>query len=473
VVEKPIEFRAQVGKQRMFLASEADIAIYGGSRGGGKTYALLLEPLRHVRSKLFAAVVFRRTYPQVMQEGGLWDTSAKIYPYAGATGSRGTMRWDFPSGATVTFHHMANEDNRHNWLGAQVPLICFDQLETFTQKQFDAMLACNRDSNGIVTPYIRATCNPEPDCWLSRFISWWWDQDTGYAIEERAGVLRWVVRVGDSLEWSESFEELQRAHPMLRPKSVTFIPANVEDNKALLESDPNYLSNLMALPLVERERYLHGNWKIKASSGTMFRREWFITTDERPARAQFCRFWDMAATPDTTNKNADWTCGALVGLVDGVWHICHMIRFRGTPKTNEDTIRQTAKIDPTGTLIRMEEEGGASGKSVVDHYARNVLTGLDFRGVRPRSDKVTRAGPFSSAAQNGNVRLVSGTWNSDLLDELEVFPEGSHDDQVDAVTGAMSCLIQARGGIAIASRGFYDIGRGQMVSAVRSGRALV
>ena len=73
----------QPGPQERFLASSSDIAIYGGSAGGGKTWALLMEPLRHVHNPDFGAVFFRRSTVQIRNEGGLWDESAKLYPSAG------------------------------------------------------------------------------------------------------------------------------------------------------------------------------------------------------------------------------------------------------------------------------------------------------------------------------------------------------------------------------------------------------
>ena len=73
-----VVFRPQKGKQEKFLACSADICIYGGAAGGGKSYALLLEPLRHIGNKQFAAVTFRRTNPQILSPGGLWSESFNI-----------------------------------------------------------------------------------------------------------------------------------------------------------------------------------------------------------------------------------------------------------------------------------------------------------------------------------------------------------------------------------------------------------
>ena len=122
----------QPGPQQLFLSSPADIAIYGGAAGGGKTFAELLEPLRHVGNKDFGAVIFRRTTPQITNEGALWDDSLKLYPLLGAKPNQGDLYWTFPSGATVSFKHLEHDKTVLNWQGSQIPLIAFDELCHFT-----------------------------------------------------------------------------------------------------------------------------------------------------------------------------------------------------------------------------------------------------------------------------------------------------------------------------------------------------
>lgn len=123
-----------------------------------------------------------------------------------------------------------------------------------------------------VTPYVRATCNPDPDSWVKPFIQWWIDPETGYAIQERSGVLRWMIRSGDTVVWFDSQGEAKKyldgcGNTETIPISVTFIASTVYDNKILLEKNPEYLSNLNALSTVEREQLKNGNWNVKVTNG--------------------------------------------------------------------------------------------------------------------------------------------------------------------------------------------------------------
>lgn len=127
-----LRFRAQPGRQQLFLTSPADITIYGGAAGGGKSYGLLLEPLYHHEVPGFTAIVFRRNYPQITMPGGLWTESMNIYPYFDGVPRKGALDWTFPSSATVTFRHMDREQDKYTYQGAQVCLVCFDQLEEFS-----------------------------------------------------------------------------------------------------------------------------------------------------------------------------------------------------------------------------------------------------------------------------------------------------------------------------------------------------
>jgi hypothetical protein len=177
------------------------IAIYGGAAGGGKTWALLMEPIYHIKTVPgFGAVIFRRTFPEITNEGGLWDNSYELYLQLGGKPNQTDLSWEFPPyGNMIKFAHMQHEHDRFKWHGAQIPLIGFDELTTFTATQFFYMLSRNRSTCGV-TPYLRGTTNPDADSWMAKFIGHWIDSD-GYAIPERSGEVHWFVRVDDTPVW--------------------------------------------------------------------------------------------------------------------------------------------------------------------------------------------------------------------------------------------------------------------------------
>lgn len=445
-VTEPI--RPQPGPQERFLASSADIAIYGGSAGGGKTWALLLEPLRHIANPEFGAVFFRRNTTQIRNEGGLWDESEKLYPAVGAAPKSHVLQWTFPSGANVTFAHLEHDKTAFSYQGSQIPLICFDELTHFSQKQFWYLLSRNRSMSGV-RPYVRATCNPDADSWVAEFIAWWIDQDTGLAIPERSGVVRWFIRSGETIVWADQPEELADytmpneagEQVPIPPKSATFIAAKLTDNKALMAADPAYMANLMALSRVDRERLLGGNWKIRPSAGLYFKREWVEVIDAAPAGLRAVRGWDLAATPENGENDPDWTTGTKMGADNaGNYYVLDHVFERLSPNGVERLIRNTASQDGEAVQIDLPQDPGQAGKAQVAALAK-MLAGYNVRSKTVTGDKVTRFSPFSAQAEAGNVYVVRGAWNERWFTELENFPpESGHDDDADSTAQAFNAL---------------------------------
>ncbi|MBU3640007.1 phage terminase large subunit [Polynucleobacter sp. AP-RePozz3-80-G7] len=441
------EIQPQPGPQTQFLATSADIAIYGGAAGGGKTWALLLEPLRHVVTNTeFAAVFFRRNTVQVRNPGGLWDESNKLYPLMYAKPVSHVLEWHWPKGGRVKFAHLEHENTKLDWQGAQIPLICFDELTHFSRSQFFYLLSRNRSMSGV-KPYIRATCNPDADSWVAELIEWWIDQKSGLAIPERSGVVRWFIVINDKILWGDSAQELIEKYgsvdlpsdheEQVHPKSLTFISAKLSDNKALLKSDPNYLANLKALPAVEQARLLGGNWKIRPAAGLYFRREWCEIVDAIPSGTRFVRYWDLAATPKTEGNDPDWTIGVKLGHnpVTGLYYVAHVVRLRDTSLKVENSIINMASSDTSACRIGLPQDPGQAGKSQAS-YLIGKLAGYTVTARPERGSKIIRFGPFSAQAQAGNVKILRGSWNEAFFTSLEGFPDANHDDDVDACGGA-------------------------------------
>ena len=443
-----IEIRPQAGPQEQFLASPADIVFYGGAAGGGKTFALLIEPLRHIHNSNFRAVTFRRTFPQITNPGGLWDESVKLYSMMGAKSNQSDMSWTWPSGAKHQFAHMQHAKNRLDWQGAQIVLLSWDELPHFERIMFFYMLSRMRSTSGV-RPYIRATMNPVPPDdeiggWIHEFVGWYIDKD-GWAIPERCGVVRWFIVVDDSLRWADTPAELTDEFPESQPKSFTFIKSSVYDNAALLAADPGYLANLMALPMVEREQLLGdkergGNWLVKPTAGKVFNRSWFEIVDAVPDGGYTVRFWDLAASEKKMAKDdPDFTAGVKMKRIGNMYYILDCFEERLDPARTDTAMLNIANQDGKSVWVRWEEEGGASGKRDSRSIA-TMFNGYDARGIKPQGDKITRARGLSSQSLAGNVKLLRASWNERWLTHMHGQPDLAHDDIMDASSGAYNEL---------------------------------
>lgn len=472
------EIGAQAGPQYDFLCSTADIAIYGGQAGGGKSFALLLDPLRFTSVRGFGAVIFRRESTDLTQEGGLWDEAMKIYPFVGGRPreSQGKLDFRFFGLSRISFSHLQTEDTVQKKMGGQIAMIGFDELTHFTEKQFWLMLSRNRSTCGV-KPYVRATCNPNADSWVAKLIDWWIDPITGFPISkrwwdrvsdeyvgvERSGVLRWLVKLDDALNWFDSREEAEQwcaeRNLKIRPKSVTFIPASVYDNPALLQKDPDYIGNLQAQNRIDRARLLEGNWKVRAQAGLVFQRTDFqIMTLKEWTRLQkdvvkTVRRWDFAGTEakrarDPGKMSAkllndpDWTAGVKASMLkNGDIVITDLIRDRLTPGKVEELVAATAKKDGKKCTVWIPEDPGQAGKAQVEHYAKRVVPTFILRSERETGSKLLRVDGYSAYVEHGHVYILEGAWNDTFLSEHDAFPsEGVHDDIVDAAGGAYRAL---------------------------------
>lgn len=353
----------------------------------------------------------------------------------------------------MKFAHLEHENTVLDYQGAQIPYIGFDELTHFEESQFLYMLSRNRSMSGV-KGYIRATTNPDADSWVRKFIDWWIGED-GFPIRERSGKLRWFVRIENELHWADTqdskvFEDLRTVYGRdnIIPLSLTFIPSLLDDNQVLVKADPAYRAKLLAMPRVERERLLLGNWDTRPSSGTFFKKQYFTVypalTNTRVVRQ--IRYWDRAATkPSEANPNPDYTVGIKLGQLEhGGWVVLDMVRFRGTPLEVERAVRNTALQDGYQCEIGLEQDPGSAGISDVENMVRK-LGGFIVRVFKPTKDKITRAMPVSAQCEHGFVCVLQAPWNSEFFMELETFPsEGTsaHDDIVDALSGSFNALAQ-------------------------------
>ena len=387
-------------KQATFLLLPQREAFYGGAGGGGKSDALLMAALQYVDVPGYAAIIFRRTFPDLTLPGALLDRAREWLAGTDAQWKGHEHTWQFPGGGTVTFGYLEHDTHKYRYASAEFQYIGFDELTHFQEAQYRFLFSRLRRREGLTVPLrMRSASNPGS-------VGHQWVKQRFIIEGPAAG----------------------------RP----FIPAKLSDNPYLDRA--SYMTSLQELDPLTRLQIMEGDWDA-AAEGQLFKREWFPIVPEWPRQAKRVRFWDLAGTDPKPGTDPDWTAGGLVAEWRGQYTICDMKRVRTTPMGVEALIKQTAQLDGREVEIWIEQEPGSSGKVTIDHYQREVLKGYAVHGLRSTGSKVVRAQPVSSAAEAGNVALLEGPWITAFLDEVVLFPGGPHDDQVDTISGAVSVLM--------------------------------
>jgi predicted phage terminase large subunit-like protein len=387
-------------KQAAFLLLPHLEAFYGGAGGGGKSEALLMAALQYVDVPGYAALILRRSFTDLSLPGALMDRAHEWLDPTDATWHDRDKTWSFPSGATLTFGYLELERDKYRYQSAELHFVAFDELTEFSHSQFRFLFSRLRRKEGVRVPLrMRAASNPG----------------------------------GLGHDWVKQRYGIGQGGIPDRP----FIPARLEDNPHI--DREAYERSLAQLDPVTRAQIKTGDWSVR-QAGALFQREWFEIVEAAPAGLRCVRFWDLASTDPKRADDPDWTAGAKVGERDGVYYIMDVRRRRARPLAIEQLVRQTAELDGRAVEVVIEQEPGSSGVNTIEHYQRRVLKGFTCRGHRTSGSKVTRAAPVASAAEAGNVKLVRGPWIEAFLDELEAFPLGAHDDQVDALSGAVEVL---------------------------------
>ena len=287
----PLKIIAQRGCQEKFLASSSDITIFGGSRGGSKSFSLLMESLKDIYNPYYNSILLRNEKDDLLD---LINTSYILYGQMGQYNkSISDMTWYFKNGGKLKFSYLADsyDDFKKRFQGKQYSFIGIDEITHCSYEKFKYLITCNRNAYGIRNRFY-GTCNPDPDSWVRKFIDWWIGED-GLPIDERDGIIRYCFMEGDSPDsiywgntpeevynqckhiidplWKDAYEELGFNKVTMYVKSVTFIQGRLEENIKLIASDPNYAANLSQQNEEQRARDLEGNWNFKATGDDLIK----------------------------------------------------------------------------------------------------------------------------------------------------------------------------------------------------------
>ena len=231
VAEENVIFRPNDGPQTDFLAASETDVLYGGAAGGGKSYAMLVDPLRFAHRGAHRALILRSSMPELRE---LIDKSRELYPKAfpGCKYKEVEKLWNFPSGAKIEFGFLERDADVYRYQGQAYSWIGFDEItHQATEFSWNYLASRLRTTDPEIIPYMRCTANP-------------------------GGVgAHWVKkRYIDPSPPNESFKGSDGL-------SRKFIPARLDDNP-YLASDGRYEQMLKALPATQRRQLLEGDWEV-------------------------------------------------------------------------------------------------------------------------------------------------------------------------------------------------------------------
>lgn len=435
----------QPGSQEVFLNTPADIVLYGGAAGSGKTAALLMDALKHIEDPRFRAVYFRQNTTQL--DGGLWPAAKALFTQFKGEPKENKHEIHFPSGAVIKFAYMELDKHKEGHQGIEYSAVYWDEFTHFKKEQVEYLMTRMR-SGAEGDSYMKCSMNPDRDHFVYSWVEPYLDQH-GYPDPQKCGKIRYFVMDGTNMVSDWDLKKILEQYPLEIPQTYTFIQGTIDDNPILDFLEPKYRGRLENSSPINVARLRYGNWNARAEGSNYFDRTWCEMVDRAPDEKNVIRAWDLAATlPSEVNPNPDWTAGVKMSKAkDGYYYIEHVRRFRDRPSGVETVIMDTAEEDTNKTNVFIPQDPGAAGKSYATSLIRKLVEiGIRARAAPTNKDKVTRFAPFSAAAEAGLVRVVRGEWNDDFFNELEAFTgDGkTKDDQVDATSDAFSKLNEMR-----------------------------
>lgn len=399
-VDDNVIFKPNTGPQTDFLAAPERDVLYGGAAGGGKSYAMLIDPLRFAHKAAHRALILRRSMPELRE---LIDKSRELYPKAfpGCKYKEVEKLWNFPSGAKVEFGFLERDADVYRYQGQAYSWIGFDEITHLpTEFGWNYLASRLRTTDPEITPYMRCTANP-------------------------GGVgATWVKkRYVDPYPPNESFtgeDNLTRK----------FIPARLDDNPYLAE-DGRYEEMLKALPPTQRKQLLEGNWDVNEGAAfTEFEQDVHVITPfEIPIS------WERTKGIDYGYASESSCVWGTIDPSDGTLIIYRELYQKGLTGVDlGDRITQMELSDPysvqgvldTAAWARTGTTGPTVGESLI--RAGHKLRRADKNRIQGK----IQIHEYLKVQQSGRPRLQIFNTCPNLIRELQSIPlDRSNPEDVD------------------------------------------
>lgn len=471
IVEKP---RPCSKRQYLYTASQADVTLFGGAAGSGKSEIAVIDFCPYMRLQNFIGIISRRTTPMLKGAGGILTKCKRTFAreFAGDTNYKcewkekdnrfvtykkekltdGKIRWHEVS--SIYLKHSEYEANIvENWQGVEANIICLDEATQYTYPMLNYISSRMRNpSCPEVSPKLKMTCNPDADHFLRKWVEPYLFED-GTPDRSKDGLIRYFQMDDGEVFFADTPEAVVEKTGCLLDDvmTFTFISANVTDNPIIQEVQPKYVAWLRGLKGVDKARLCDGNWYIREAGASYFNREWcpIISVPYKPSDfTKLVRAYDWAETlPHDGNRNPDYTACVLMGkLKNGNYVILEVIRHRMRSSGWMEFILDNAKRDGKKTLILLPQDPNPLAGDNAKRMAKAVIeAGYQAKLKRSTQGKLEGFVNFAAVAELGFIEVMADCatdlWNKIydnnefFFKELEVFDgkrkntKVGHDDQ--------------------------------------------
>lgn len=438
----------QKGFQEKIHNCKADIAIVGGAMGAGKSYALILEVMKHVGDPHFRCGIFRKNRANILCLGGLWEELLQVARSCRlrVKTNRHDLKITFPSGAVVHFGH-ANHPNFKQYLkGTQYTAIFIDEGDEFDEEIFKFLMARLR-SKSKVKPYMRITTNPS-EGWIKKMIKPFLNEEE-YPLTDECGKVKYLYFINNEPILKNSRDDFIKDHNLSKDdmqyiRTFTFIAGRVDENKKLLDNNPEYIANLKTLSDHERDRYLYGWWGELPKDG-MFKEQDFAYYTGFPDRSD--RYIITIDTALKCSAHNDYTVATCWAFKKNKLYLLDLLRGKWPYASMRDRIEDFIKTNDYVDSVYIEDI--QTGAVLLDDL-RSSIKDIRFKSVhrQVRESKLKRA--QGALANLGHVKVFlpmeSDKIRKTFLKELCAFSgDMSHanDDIADTFFDAINILGKA------------------------------